>query len=503
MRSSNGSILRVAAVAAASLFATSLPATPARAATLYWDGTDTTPGPDGGSGIWDLTTPNWEQGFPPNVTPTPWVQGSDAVLLGAPGTVTVAAPIQANSIEVTPPVPSNAGPWTITGGTITTPAVLPFSGATVTVNSSLASTGSTFIAGDGGHPGTVILNGDNSALAKSVGYGGGGGGTLIVDGNQTPNRLPKNAAVNEGGAGFGFGTFEVRGRDALPTGADAVDVNFGFPAPSSVLRVVSGASALSGTTVSHAHLRNLRFNGGTIELAYSGTGSAYNGESFVLNGDLTADASGTSRIVYGPGANAANAGIALAGARAFNVFNNIRNSGFLQVAVGLQDGDATTAPGRLIANLSGSMSLDAANTYSGGTEIHGTLGLFTFSTLFANVNGALGTGDVTLASGLLSISATDTIADSAFLFVNTGSGVSLGTGVNETVFGLAIDGVAQPHGTYGSSTSAAEFKNDQFFSGTGILTVVPEPGGFTSLALLAGLLRRRRGRRSEGCIRMA
>ena len=53
--------------------------------------------------------------------------------------------------------------------------------------------------------------------------------------------------------------------------------------------------------------------------------------------------------------------------------------------------------------------------------------------------------------------------------------------------GLFLNGVAQAEGTYGSTSSSATFKNDEFFSGDGIITVaaVPEPG---TTALLLGAL---------------
>ena len=53
-------------------------------------------------------------------------------------------------------------------------------------------------------------------------------------------------------------------------------------------------------------------------------------------------------------------------------------------------------------------------------------------------------------------------------------------------------------GTYGSSTSDATFKNDEFFSGTGVITLAatPEPATLSLLGLGAVALcgRRRRGK---------
>ena len=59
---------------------------------------------------------------------------------------------------------------------------------------------------------------------------------------------------------------------------------------------------------------------------------------------------------------------------------------------------------------------------------------------------------------------------------------------------LYLDGFVQLAGTYGSSLSAATYQSDEYFSGSGIVTVlVPEP---TSLALvllgMIGLFGKRR-----------
>jgi hypothetical protein len=74
----------------------------------------------------------------------------------------------------------------------------------------------------------------------------------------------------------------------------------------------------------------------------------------------------------------------------------------------------------------------------------------------------------------------------------------LDSGVNETVGSLLLNGVLQPGGTYGSSASGAMFPNDEYFSGTGVLTVAatPEPGAASLLILgAAGMLGARRRRR--------
>jgi hypothetical protein len=78
----------------------------------------------------------------------------------------------------------------------------------------------------------------------------------------------------------------------------------------------------------------------------------------------------------------------------------------------------------------------------------------------------------------------DAIADTATLWLSGGttsptsipSGYAiLGAGVNEVVGNLVLGGVQQPPGTYGSTSSSATFQSDEFFTGTGIITVSPRP----------------------------
>ncbi len=126
----------------------------------------------------------------------------------------------------------------------------------------------------------------------------------------------------------------------------------------------------------------------------------------------------------------------------------------------------------------GTTVLSGSNTYSGGTFVEA-------GTLTANGSSAtFGAGNVTVTGGVLSIlsGVTNAIANAATLSIATPALVDLGGGINETLAALILDGNAQANGTYGSSSSSAQFQLDQYFTGTGILTVVPAglPGDFNS-----------------------
>ena len=149
----------------------------------------------------------------------------------------------------------------------------------------------------------------------------------------------------------------------------------------------------------------------------------------------------------------------------------------------------------------GTATFSASNTYNGGTNVNsGALLLQTGSTL--------GSGNVSLATGAtltMSSGVTNAIADNATLSLG-GTGATaaklnlqaaFGT-TQDIIGGLALNNVAQLPGTYGSTASNAVFKSDVYFSGTGTLTVVPEPNTWAmiggGLLTLVGLQYRRRPR---------
>lgn len=136
-----------------------------------------------------------------------------------------------------------------------------------------------------------------------------------------------------------------------------------------------------------------------------------------------------------------------------------------------------------------------ANTFSGGTIVETGEGIVDVRTDFA-----LGTGAVTIASDatlLLNLGLTNNyISDSASLVFTDGTGtVNLDFSGADVVGGISFDNGStfEAAGTYGAVGSGAMFEN-AVFSGSGLLTVVPEPssamlivGGF-----LVGIARRSR-----------
>jgi len=86
---------------------------------------------------------------------------------------------------------------------------------------------------------------------------------------------------------------------------------------------------------------------------------------------------------------------------------------------------------------------------------------------------------VNAGSAVISAGVTNAIIDTATLTLlgggmpgvaDTGF-INLGAGVNEVVAGLVLGTIPQASGTYGSTASSAMFKFDEYFAGSGMITV--------------------------------
>jgi fibronectin-binding autotransporter adhesin len=176
-------------------------------------------------------------------------------------------------------------------------------------------------------------------------------------------------------------------------------------------------------------------------------------------------------------------------------------------------GYGTAAEGNnlaLVKSGSGTQVLSGNNTFSGPTTISG--GTLTIDAT-TNASAALtGTSTISIAGGatlkLLNSAATgntNMLNDNAVLYLSDAVGnptveLDLGAVTNaETVFGLLLDGVAQPVGDYSSlGVPAGSTVPASDFTGSGELfvsTAAPEPGSLGLFAIGVGgltLMRRRR-----------
>jgi fibronectin-binding autotransporter adhesin len=257
--------------------------------------------------------------------------------------------------------------------------------------------------------GTVLLNGPSAATGSVT----VNRGTLAVDGGQVQNRLTANTQVvlNPGT------TFEYRGVNATPAAGNAIDL----VATQATIRVISGGSPVIGATGdSHAHLRNLTLNDSTIELAYSGAGTAYSTESFQLNGTISVIGSSPSFIELGTGATAANSGVALIGNRIFDVAD-VTSSPEPDLIVNAEVEDHDNGGGVLTKQGAGTLVLNAINTYTGGNEIlGGTVAVTTLS----DGPSSVGSGYLAVKNGAtLQYNGTGEETTSRFLWLDQGTAI--------------------------------------------------------------------------------
>jgi autotransporter-associated beta strand protein len=281
-------------------------------------------------------------------------------------------------------------------------------------------------------------------------YGGGGagfGGGLFVQNNAavvvTGNSTISSNTVNAGngadggqnGAAAGADIFMMNGSTVTLAPGTGNTVTIGVVgdtgsdiADDSANSVFNGGGAGAGLI-----LGNGSTPGGTVVLygnnTYAGGTTLQNGVTVVV-GSSTALGSGTitmidPTMVYANGDNVANP-IVLMGDTTLEVDNT---------DAATQSGIISESGGSYVITKAGTgtLTLTAANTYSGGT-------LISAGTLNAANNGALGTGTVTVASGAsLQVSGAGTIANNITIS-GTGAGGAGALFTTDTVSGAQVNG---------------------------------------------------------------
>ena len=165
-----------------------------------------------------------------------------------------------------------------------------------------------------------------------------------------------------------------------------------------------------------------------------------------------------------------------------NLIRNTQAGAPSTLTVSQAAGVSDTFSGRIIENVSlvmagtptSTLTLTATNSFTGTTTVRG-------GTLALDAAGTLGAGcvEISVEEGTLSLGNSASISDDATLIL-TGEGgakVHLASGVNESVRNLFINGKQRRVGTYGSSASSATNKDNTYFSGTGVLTVLRDNAG--------------------------
>ena len=331
------------------------------------------------------------------------------------------------------------------------------SGATITATGT--GTGLSSVRATMSLPETVTVNIANtvglasaagSAISLTGAMNGPGGLTKTGDGVMTIAAIP--------------GSTEITKLFTGPTSVEAGRLRFspiGAPIQSSSVRVSSGGQLF---LIPSSASTDFVFGGSTLTL--NGFGLPPAGPFSVTSaGALRYDTTSSNFVTT-------NNPVALSSDS--SIFIQINNTFTLRNTV--------SGPGALIKVGAGILVLEASNSYAGGTAVNeGAL-------VAGAANASLGTGNVTVENSAIQLTiqtgVINAIADSGTLTLLGGGApafadngfLELGAGVNEIVGTLVLDTATQPLGTYGSSASAATFRNDEYFSGPGILTVIPEPG---------------------------
>ena len=466
LHASFGRQLALAAVCGASLLAAPI----LQAATYTWD-----PGSDrsdaAGSGSWNTITAAWDNG----TADVPWTNGANtATFNGTDGTyaVTVANGITAGDLVI------NSSGYTLQGASATAAGSLTLSGASF-FSQLLVATGKTLTIGanitvtPSSGSGTNINSG-NSSYAGTINVANGGtlafangpattqlGGALVVGTNGTVGNQVAIAAINNGsltmnGAGS---TFTVRG---IGLTNSTVTINQGTFSPSggmstsltnSTINLNSGGVFVLGYVTGIDANSVINFNGGSFQ------SSTYGGLAGTQNGKFVVQAGGAK----------------------FDASNNLS----IPVAL-LHDVNGPAVDGGLTTS-SYSLTLTKAGTYTGGTRVTG--GKLTVAS-----NAGLGSGDASVLATAVSLTISTGVVTpfgtSTASLTLAGGGkantadvgyLDLTSGANITVGGLTLGTTSYTSGVF---TSAAF---PEYISGSGTVTVVPEPGSLPLACVMGGL----------------
>lgn len=420
------------------------------------------------------------------------------------------------------------------------PAAVPAAGADIVFNgaatpANAAQTAARSVTLDGTRTvGSILFNNDLGAFTNAVATGTGG--PLVFDAASGPARITATgggtgnstisvamtltdslvAAVNNITASSGAGALNLTGVMSGPGGftkqGDGLATFGTGPKTYTGATVLEGGRMRMSVAAHPTATASVTVNAGAqLTLITAGT-YGFGGATLNLNG--AGATSGPYAAFPGAIRNDTNLAailtnpVVLQSDTLLHVAGTATGSLTFSNVISGPGGLTLTAPGS-DANL-GQLVLENANLYAGSTVIRGGL-----LTLGASPVASLGTGDVTVMSGsamspgasarlVIPSTALNAITDISILSLAGGNVagvaddgyISLGAGINEIVGGLILGGAAQLPGTYGSTASAATFRSDEYFAGTGILTVIPEPAvpGFLLLAALGYPLRRRRER---------
>jgi len=459
--------------------------------TVTYDADPGTAGAQDGAGAgWDGNTANWWDGS--NDVAWPGGTAYEAIIgagSGAAGIIAVTGTQTLNKLTFNAP---GSGTYTLSGGT------LSFGGTLPTITGTADATISSILAGTAG----LTKTGTNTVTLSGVNTYSGD--TLVSEGKITVAAGGSIDGTTGSITTRGGGIYEIAG--SVTMGANQyVAAGNGASSTTGEIKVLAGGSLtvgngaflIGGSTINNNLYGNGTFtiSGGTVSIA-AGGGSGPDTSTIWLNPydyDSTRTATlnldggvftTARRIANGAGGASQPAAIVnfdggtlKANLADLNFFFtngapltlNIRNGGAIIDSNG-QDviidlalahsnigGDAAT-DGGLTKTGNGTLTLSAANTYTGNTTVNA--------------------GTLSITHACLADASTVTIASAARLDLNFGA-------VSDTVAKLIIGTTVMPVGIYGATDSGATTIDDTHFAGVGTLTVTTGPTGGSDYATWA------------------
>jgi autotransporter-associated beta strand protein len=327
------------------------------------------------------------------------------------------------------------------------------------------------VAGTAGAASQAIFNLNTGSVTASgevrAGNDGGSGILNVKGGTLTGGNMVIARRGNAGGSAI-TGAVNISGGvtkvAGVLFGANQATPNFAVGS-TGTLNVTGGSLYLSTSGIG--------LNGGATGLANPNLTTAVN-----LSGGIIGATDNWTAVLPVNLSNA-NGGITFQAANDTAVSKNITLTG------------GVTGDGTLRKSGAGTLTLNSttANSFSGGT-------LITSGTLLAATAGSMGLGNINLVSGAFTSQSASAIADTAILLFAASATptITLTYAGSDTVAGVSNGTTNLTPGTY-TTAQLNSFFGGGAFTGTGSLTIIPEPASSALLGLglvSFGLVRRRK-----------
>lgn len=252
----------------------------------------------------------------------------------------------------------------------------------------------------------------------------------------------------------------------MPNGADVVTLNGSVDLNSHTLYLRGGGQGMIGGAVSEGGATALiKLDRGIWTL---GGVNTFTGAIAISNGVFRLGASGALDPLVPLAISCATGWHSLASATFdLNGFNQtVSQLSGMPLLPALTNILTSATPATLTVNQAGN-TLFAGRLAGAASLVKAGAGTLTLSNAFSTT-----TGSITVSNGTLAVAAAGSLGGASTLAIAAGGAkVSVAVGVTEPVIKLVLDGVVQTGGTYGATGSGAEYENDAYFAGGGVLFV--------------------------------